>query len=130
MTPAARTEAAIGLLDQILSQPQQPADRIVAGWFRARRYAGAKDRAYITNLVYTMLRRRAELEWALGADDVGNANSRELTMAALAVDEQLAEGEVADRFSGTEHGPAVLTEQERAKLAGDRKSTRLNSSHT
>jgi 16S rRNA (cytosine967-C5)-methyltransferase len=121
MTPAARTESAIGLLEQILSHPATPADRLVAGWFRQRRYAGAKDRAYITNLVYAVLRRRAELEWALGAADIGNATSRELTMAALAIDEQLAEGEVAERFSGTDHGPAALTAEERAKLAALRR---------
>lgn len=121
MTPSARTEAAIGLLEQILSLPDTPADRLVSGWFRTRRYAGAKDRAYITNLVYTVLRRRAELEWALGHDDVGAASPRELTAAALALDEQLSGTDVAARFSGATHAPAVLTAAEQGRVSGLRR---------
>ncbi len=117
MTPAARTEAAIGLLDQILSQPQQPADRIVAGWFRARRYAGAKDRAYVTNLVYGILRHRGALEWALGNSDVGAADSRALVLAALVKDEGLPDDDLVSRFSGADHAPAPLGAEEQSLLA-------------
>ena len=121
MTPPARTEAAIGLLEQILSLPDTPADRLVSGWFRQRRYAGAKDRAYITNLVYTVLRRRAELEWALGHDDVGSANPRELTAAALALDEGLSDADLGNRFSGATHAPAVLTAEEQGRVSALRR---------
>jgi 16S rRNA (cytosine967-C5)-methyltransferase len=121
MTPPARTEAAIGLLEQILSHPVIPADRLVAGWFRQRRYAGAKDRAYITNLVFSVLRRRAELEWALGRDDIGQAGARDLTVAALVLDEQLSDTDVADRFTGALHAPMPLTAAERGQLASMRR---------
>ena len=117
MTPAARTEAAIGLLDQILSHAQEPADRLVAGWFRQRRYAGAKDRAYIQNVVYSVLRSRAELEWALGHVDVGDAGARDLVAAALVKDESLDDAALAERFTGAEHAPAPLTDKERATIA-------------
>ncbi len=121
MTPAARTEAAIGLLDQILSDAEgtkgQAADRLVAHWFRQRRYAGAKDRAYIQNVVYSVLRRRAELEWALGHVDVGDAGPRDLVTAALVKDESLDDAALAERFTGTEHAPAPLTDKERAVVA-------------
>jgi 16S rRNA (cytosine967-C5)-methyltransferase len=112
MTPAARTEAAIGLLDQILSATKEPADRLVAGWFRQRRYAGAKDRAYIQNVVWSVLRRRAELEWALGHVDVGDANARALVAVALVKDENLDDDALGQRFSGGEHAPAPLTAAE------------------
>ena len=117
MTPAARTEAAIGLLDQILSNTSEPADRLVAGWFRQRRYAGAKDRAYIQNVVYSVLRRRAELEWALGHVDVGDAGPRDLVTAALVKDESLDDAALVERFTGAEHAPAPLTDAERAAVA-------------
>ena len=117
MTPAARTEAAIALLDEILSHPHQPADRIVAGWFRARRYAGAKDRSYISNAVFSVLRRRAELEWALGGTDIGAATPRELILAALVRDECLGDIDLAARFGGGPHAPAPLSRAEQDSAA-------------
>ncbi|HLV06420.1 MAG TPA: RsmB/NOP family class I SAM-dependent RNA methyltransferase, partial [Croceibacterium sp.] len=59
MTPAARVQAAIELLDSIISAALAkgpPADRIVADWFRARRFAGSKDRRAIRDLVYRAIR--------------------------------------------------------------------------
>ena len=47
MTPAARVQAAIELLDQIIGGARSkgaPADRLIAAYFKARRYAGSKDR--------------------------------------------------------------------------------------
>ncbi|MSP21404.1 MAG: RsmB/NOP family class I SAM-dependent RNA methyltransferase [Alphaproteobacteria bacterium] len=116
MTPAARTESAIGLLDQILSQPQQPADRTVAAWFRQRRYAGAKDRTYVTNLVYGILRRRGALEWALGHADAGESDARALVLAWLVKDEGLPDDDLVARFSGAEHAPTPLAAAEQSLL--------------
>ena len=59
MTPAARVQAAIGLLDRIVSAALAkgaPADRILADWFRASRFAGSKDRRAIRELVYRAIR--------------------------------------------------------------------------
>ncbi len=44
MTPAARAQAAIDILE-LLAKTDQPADRLLRDFFRARRYAGSKDRA-------------------------------------------------------------------------------------
>ncbi|MDT8279909.1 MAG: RsmB/NOP family class I SAM-dependent RNA methyltransferase, partial [Erythrobacter sp.] len=46
MTPAARVQAAIDLLDTVVTAARSkgaPADRIIAEYFRTRRYAGSKD---------------------------------------------------------------------------------------
>ena len=68
MTPGARIQAAIELLDQI-AQAAAPADRLVASFFRSRRYAGSKDRRAVTETVYDVLRRQGEYAWrASGAD--------------------------------------------------------------
>ena len=59
MTPAARVQAAIGLLDQVIAAALAkgaPADRILAEWFRASRFAGSKDRRAIRELVYRAIR--------------------------------------------------------------------------
>ena len=65
MTPGARVQSAIGLLSEILPDDGPTADAAVRGWFRQRRYAGSKDRAAVTGLVYQALRQRQELAWAL-----------------------------------------------------------------
>ena len=47
MTPAARVQAAIEILDLVITAARNngaPADRIVSDWFRTRRFAGSKDR--------------------------------------------------------------------------------------
>ena len=59
MTPAARVEAAIGLLDRVIASALAkgpPADRILAEWFKANRFAGSKDRRAVRELVFTAIR--------------------------------------------------------------------------
>ncbi len=59
MTPAARVQTAIELLDAIIDAARRkgaPADRILAEWFRANRFAGSKDRRAIRELVYRTIR--------------------------------------------------------------------------
>lgn len=59
MTPAARVQSAIELLDLIIAAAKAqgaPADRILAEWFKARRFAGSKDRRAIRELVFAAIR--------------------------------------------------------------------------
>lgn len=59
MTPAARVQAAIELLDAVIAAAHAdgaPADRLIAEYFRARRYAGSKDRRAVRELVYRAIR--------------------------------------------------------------------------
>ncbi len=118
MTPAARVQAAIDLLNEIESGPSA-ADRTVAAFFKARRYAGAKDRGAITDLVYAVLRRQGELRWRLG----GPTDGRGLLLAHLA----LADADVATDgpeavFTGDRYAPAPLDAEERALVAGLRRN--------
>ncbi len=62
MTPGARIAAAIDILAEI-EGGERPADDIAAGYFRQRRYIGAKDRAQISAYVYAVLRHRSALDW-------------------------------------------------------------------
>ena len=88
MTPGARIQAAIELVDQIeqaIAAGGAPADALVARYGRERRYIGAKDRDAINRLVYDVLRHRALLRWRLGQVGAEPA-PRALVLAALVSD--------------------------------------------
>ncbi|GAA4039394.1 RsmB/NOP family class I SAM-dependent RNA methyltransferase [Parerythrobacter jejuensis] len=59
MTPSARVQAAIEILDRVIAAATAdgaPADRIFADWARNNRYAGSKDRRAVRELVYGAIR--------------------------------------------------------------------------
>ncbi len=59
MTPAARLQATIDILDDILDAARADgaaADVLIARGFKNRRYAGAKDRAAVREMIYAVLR--------------------------------------------------------------------------
>ncbi len=63
MTPAARLQAAIEVLDEVIASARDdgpPADAIVTRYFKHRRYAGSKDRRAVRELVFRGIRRSAE----------------------------------------------------------------------
>ena len=63
MTPAARLQAAVEVLDEVIASSREdgpPADTIVTRYFKQRRYAGAKDRRAVRELVFRAIRRHAE----------------------------------------------------------------------
>ena len=64
MTPAARVQAAIEILDTIIVAARgqgAPADRLVADWFRTRRFAGSADRRAVRALVFAAVRACGEV---------------------------------------------------------------------
>lgn len=103
MTPAARVQAAIEILDEILAGA--PAERTLTRWARRSRYAGSKDRAALRDLVFDALRCRRSLA-ALGGAETG----RGLMLGACRRD-----GVDPDTiFQNARHAPAPLTAAERA----------------
>lgn len=63
MTPAARLEAAVEILDEVIASARDdgpPADAIVTRYFKHRRYAGSKDRRAVRELVFRAIRHSAE----------------------------------------------------------------------
>ena len=63
MTPAARLQAAIEILDEVIASARDdgpPADAIVTRYFKPRRYAGSGDRRAVRELVFRAIRRSAE----------------------------------------------------------------------
>jgi 16S rRNA (cytosine967-C5)-methyltransferase len=63
MTPAARLQAAIEILDEVIAAARDdgpPADVVVTRYFKARRYAGSGDRRAVRELVFRAIRRSGE----------------------------------------------------------------------
>ena len=62
MTPAARVQAAIEIVDAVIASARDdgpPADAIVSQYFKQRRYAGSGDRRAVRELVFRAIRRSA-----------------------------------------------------------------------
>ncbi len=96
MTPAARVQAAIDLLDAIVAAARgqgASADRIAADWFRARRFIGSKDRRAVRDLAWDAIRACGDIP------DHGRA-----AMLALAADVPT----LAELFDGSRYGPAPI----------------------
>ena len=63
MTPAARVQAAIEILDEVIGSARDdgpPADTIVTRYFKTRRYAGSNDRRAVRELVFRAIRAVAQ----------------------------------------------------------------------
>ncbi|MCT8000348.1 RsmB/NOP family class I SAM-dependent RNA methyltransferase [Sphingomonas sanguinis] len=100
MTPAARTQAAIELLDAIVAAAASggaAADTLIARYFATRRYAGSKDRRAVRELVYAAIRQAGPVPVSGRAAMVAVADS-DPTIAAT--------------FDGQGHGPAPITAEE------------------
>src|SRR4029453_14744404 len=100
MNPAARTQAAIELLDEVIAAARDdgpPADTIVQRYFKTRRYAGSKDRRAVRELAYRAIRRSGE-----------RPTSGRAAMLGLADDD----ADVACLFDGAPHCPPVRGDDE------------------
>ncbi|MET0180214.1 MAG: RsmB/NOP family class I SAM-dependent RNA methyltransferase [Novosphingobium sp.] len=110
MTPSARVQGAIELLDAIIESVRRggaSADRIAGEWFRARRYAGSGDRRAIRELAWRAIRGCGEVP----------TSGRAAMLAVAGGDPALAA-----LFDGAARGPAPFAPGEpiaRTGLAPD-----------
>ncbi|MDQ3078209.1 MAG: RsmB/NOP family class I SAM-dependent RNA methyltransferase, partial [Pseudomonadota bacterium] len=98
MTPSARIQAAIEILDQVIAAARDdgpPADALVQRYFKTRRYAGSKDRRAVRELVFRAIRRSGE-----------RPDSGRVAMVGLADDDPEL------MFDGSPHGPPARGEGE------------------
>lgn len=97
MTPAARVQTAIELLDSILDG--HPAEQALTNWARRSRFAGSGDRAAVRDHVFQVLRRRRSCA-ALGGGETGRA---------LMIGVLRAQGIAPEEyFTGERYAPAAL----------------------
>jgi 16S rRNA (cytosine967-C5)-methyltransferase len=107
-----RLAAAIGVLGDIEGR-HKPARQALKTWGDAARYAGARDRAFVSGLVLDVLRRRRSLAWRMG-----DAGERALVLGAV----RFLWAWDLDRLAAAAaepHGPGALTGEDRARLSGD-----------
>ena len=100
MTPSARVQAAIEILDQVIASARDdgpPADALVQRYFKTRRYAGSKDRRAVRELVFRAIRRSGERPESGRAAMLG-----------------IADDDAALAFDGAPHGPAPRAQTEAA----------------
>lgn len=106
MTPAARVQAAIDVLDLVIEAARSngaPADRIVSDWFRPRRFAGSGDRRAVRELAYAAVRACGEIP-----------ESGRAAMLLLAQ----ADPALAALFDGSRHAPAPIAPDEPVAAPG------------
>jgi 16S rRNA (cytosine967-C5)-methyltransferase len=106
VTPAARTQAAIELLDRIILAARDQgaaADTLIARWFAERRYAGSKDRRAVRELVYDAIRLCGE-----------RPESGRAAMLALVA----TRPELMETFDGSPYGPPAIETGEPVAVPG------------
>jgi 16S rRNA (cytosine967-C5)-methyltransferase len=127
MTPGACVEAAIGLLAAI-EAARAPADDVVGTYFRRHRFAGVKDRAAISEHVFSVLRHRGELDWWIAREGRGLAtDARRRVLAGLLLVEGWPAARLAKEFDGDRFRPQPLDADEArfaATVAGQDRDTR------
>jgi len=104
MTPAARLQAAIEIVDEVIAAARDdgsPADAIVTRYFKQRRYAGSGDRRAVRELVFRAIRRSAVIPASGRAAIVGLATEQP---------------DLLDLF-GQPRGPGAVIDGEDATLA-------------
>jgi 16S rRNA (cytosine967-C5)-methyltransferase len=112
MTPGARIQAAIEILEQVWSG-KQAADRVADMYLKKRRYAGSSDRRSIQGTLYEILRRRSRLDWWVERSGSSlTAGPRSRLIANLTLSDKSSPNQIATLFSGQNHCPDPLSEME------------------
>lgn len=106
MTPSARIQSAIELLDAIIASARDggpAADTLIARYFKERRYAGSRDRRAVRDHVYDAIRRAGERPETGREAMIGLAGERP---------------EIAALFDGSPHAPLPIEPGETGAQAG------------
>ena len=114
MRDGARIAAAVGVLEEIETR-HKPVRMALKNWGEGARYAGAKDRAFVSGLVLDALRRRRSLGWQVGDD-----SPRGVILGVLALVWHWPLDRLAEAAAGEPHGPGALSSAETAGLANPR----------
>lgn len=106
MTPAARVQAAIEILGLVIAAARDngpAADKIIADWFRTRRFAGSSDRRAVRELAYGAIRCCGEVPLSGRSAMLGLAHG-DAALTAL--------------FDGSPHAPLPIDQNEPVAAPG------------
>ncbi|MFN3214608.1 MAG: RsmB/NOP family class I SAM-dependent RNA methyltransferase [Henriciella sp.] len=109
MRDGGRIAAAIDVLSDVLGR-HQPVKVAARDWGKRARYAGSKDRAWVSGLVLDALRKRNSIAHAMGDD-----SPRGLILGALSFAWGWDIRRIDDAMD-EQHAPSALTLQERERL--------------
>jgi 16S rRNA (cytosine967-C5)-methyltransferase len=110
MRDGGRIAAAIEVLGEIETR-HLPAHLALRRWGEGARYAGSKDRAFVSGLVLDALRRRRSIAWMMGEE-----SDRARALGVL----RFIWGWAIERLAAAAeepHGPGALTDADRIRLA-------------
>lgn len=110
MRDGGKIEAAISVLTDVLGR-YQPVKLAMRDWGKTARYAGSKDRAWVSGLVLDALRRKNSVGYAMGSDE-----PRALVLGSLSFIWGWDVRRIDDAMD-EEHAPTALTSEERDRLA-------------
>lgn len=111
MTPSARIAAAIEVLTEIEAR-KRPAADVLKDWGHANRFAGAKDRAAISSLVFDAVRKRSSSAFIMREE-----TPRAIVLGTLRQARNMNASDIFPLCSGAPHAPAPLNEQEMTRLS-------------
>jgi 16S rRNA (cytosine967-C5)-methyltransferase len=109
MRTGGRISAAIEVLRDVLER-HQPIKIALRDWGKRARYAGSKDRAWVSGLVLDALRKRNSIAHHMGHDD-----PRALVLGALRIAWDWNAKDI-EQACYDDHGPTPLTNDERSRL--------------
>ena len=103
MRDGGRLSAAIEILTDVETR-HRPVKLALKAWGDASRFAGSKDRAWVSGLVLDVLRRRRSLAWRMGDD-----SPRAAVFSALHVLWNWQVERIAEAAADAPHGPGELS---------------------
>lgn len=103
MQSGARYQAILEIITEVFKD-EQPADKIINDYIRARKYIGSKDRKFIVDTTWQIIRNRCKLTFDAKSDE-----PRKILL-------YFAKDRLAEVFDGSTYGLASLSEDEKAWL--------------
>lgn len=103
MQSGAKYQAALEILTEVFKD-KKPADSIINDYVRSRKYIGSKDRRFICDLVWNIIRNRLKLEF-----DSQSQDPRKIIL-------WYCKDKLDDVFDGSQYGMPPLTSEEKTWL--------------
>ncbi|MGD9639157.1 MAG: RsmB/NOP family class I SAM-dependent RNA methyltransferase [Alphaproteobacteria bacterium] len=113
MTPQARILSVIEILESFLDT-KQPADGILNNYLKTRRYIGSKDRRFINDFFWKIIRNLAKICFAsdLNPEKTFKSDARLIVITALKALENYSIEDITAVFSGLKYAPEALKNEE------------------
>ncbi len=123
MKTPGRLSAAIEILTDF-DRRRVPLKTAMADWARGNRYAGAKDRAWISGLCLDVLRKKNSLGAAMGDD-----SPRALALGAMRFLWAVSLEDLGEIVAEEPHGAGALSDDEGARLSAEAHVTQGQAAH-